>query len=91
MPIDHTSICVNRDIHKKTVDFYLDALKPLTYVKVMAFGDNEEAVGLGVGRKSDFWLIATEGDAPTSHFAFTANGKETTLPVVCYLLGNKLI
>ena len=74
MPIDHTSISVNKDLHKKTLDFYLAALKPLDYVKVMAFGPNEENVGLGVGHKSDFWLIAVDKEVPTSHFAFTANG-----------------
>jgi len=82
MPIDHTSITVSTDVHKKTVDFYLEALKPLGYEKLLAFGPNEESVGLGVKPRSDFWIIAKAGeDLPTCHIAFTAKGNPFLRPL----------
>jgi len=77
MPIDHTSICVKKEIHKKTVDFYLAALKPLRYKQVMALGPDGANVGLGLGPGSDFWVIASEENVPATHFAFTAEGMLT--------------
>jgi len=78
MPIDHTSIAVTKDLHKKSVDFYLTALKPLGYEKIMAFGPNEERTGLGVKPKSDFWIIAAdEAKVPNCHIAFTAPDRKT--------------
>jgi len=75
MPIDHIGIRVKQDDHKKTVEFYIATLKPLNYKKVMAIGPNEESVGLGAGRGSDFWIVTSDTHAPPSHFAFTAEGK----------------
>ena len=74
MPIDHTCVRVAKDAHKKAVDFYVAALKPLGYEKVMDFG---EAVGFGVrpGHGSDFWVSAADGNVPPTHFAFAADGE----------------
>ena len=74
MPIDHTGISVEKDLHKKVVEFYLAALAPLGYEKIMAFGLNEEATGLGVKPKSDFWLTAVDAKVAPLHFAFTSPG-----------------
>ncbi len=74
MPIDHISLFIPSDVHKKTVEFYLAALKPLNYEKMMAFGPNEEHVGLGVKPHSDFWLTSTDLPVPKTHIAFTASG-----------------
>jgi hypothetical protein len=72
MPIDHLGIPCPASEHKKVVDFYLAALKPLGYKQLLAFGP---AVGLGAGQ-ADFWITATP-DAPAKmdlHFAFTTTG-----------------
>jgi hypothetical protein len=75
MPIDHTAISVEKSLHKETVDFYLAALAPLGYEKVMAFGPNEEATGLGVKPKSDFWIMSVDVKVVPLHFAFTSPGE----------------
>lgn len=81
MAIDHFCITVPPSEHKKMVDFYLAALQPLGYTKMIAYGPNEEAVGLGVNGKADYWITATP-DAPAKlnlHFAFTTSGTPTTV------------
>lgn len=70
--IDHITLLVSD--YTRSRDFYLAALEPLGYAKVMEF--TREQVpglpcaitgGLGVGGKPDLWLRPTEGGplAPT--------------------------
>ncbi len=73
MPIDHISISVNKDLQKKVVEFYLQALKPLGYELVMEPFPGH--TGLGVKPMSDFWISSHDGTPPTVHVAFSAKGE----------------
>ncbi|MBE3042205.1 hypothetical protein IMZ48_06420 [Candidatus Bathyarchaeota archaeon] len=76
MTIAHTGIVVPRAIHADVVAWYLKALEPLGYKKIVDIG-----VAVGLGDKEfepDWWIIG--GDPPagaTSHTAFASPGKPT--------------
>ncbi len=74
MPFDHICLEVAADVHKKTVDFYIAALKPIGYEKLHTFGPNEAQVGFGVRPKPDFWVMSREASTNV-HFAFSAPGR----------------
>lgn len=81
--IDHTAIHVPAAVHKACVAWYTQALAPLNYAKLLAFGPNEEAVGFGDRTMAhhqmhtDWWILAASGDnkPATSHHAFRCKGK----------------
>lgn len=68
--IDHISLKV-RDLARSKA-FYEAALAPLGYAVIMEFG---VTVGLGAGRKPDFWLGVGEASGPM-HIAFAAESRE---------------
>lgn len=78
MPIDHTGIWVPKDKHEEAVNFYLAALKPLGYEKII--GEAGAWAGMGVNEKPDWFLMACD-TAPDrqSHIAFTAPGNYVRL------------
>jgi catechol 2,3-dioxygenase-like lactoylglutathione lyase family enzyme len=55
--------------------FYEQALAPLGYEVLMDFGDGQ-VVGMGIGRKPDFWFSSGEVSSPV-HVAFSAPDRET--------------
>jgi len=67
--IDHLSVNVGNLDRSKA--FYEKALAPLGYAAIMSFDD---AVGLGVPPKPDFWLVAS-GALATVHVAFRADSR----------------
>lgn len=76
MPVDHTSIPVPSSQFKEVVEWYLAALAPLGYKKIMDYG---VAVGLG-DPTPDFWLGSQDvsaGDAKVLpvHTAFHAKSE----------------
>lgn len=76
MPIDHTSIQVPLAKHAEVVAFYLAALEPLGYQRLMTVGPGGSVVGLGAGRKPDWWITGVEEEVKhRTHIAFTAPGK----------------
>ncbi|OIW34314.1 Glyoxalase/Bleomycin resistance protein/Dihydroxybiphenyl dioxygenase [Coniochaeta ligniaria NRRL 30616] len=78
MTIDHLSISVPPEDHKKTVGFYLAALAPLGYTRLATYGPNGEVVGLGADNHADCWIVAVPGAADKLgvHLAFrTADRK----------------
>ena len=68
--IDHTGIGVSNIERSKT--FYAAALAPLGYMVLMAFDD---AAGLGVAPKPDFWIGATKSPIAPTHIAFRADNR----------------
>ncbi|KAJ2899556.1 hypothetical protein MKZ38_002989 [Zalerion maritima] len=60
MPIDHTGLIVPADKHKDAVAFYLAALQPLGYKKIIEDGPGGMAVGLGADKKPDWWILAQQ-------------------------------
>jgi len=70
--IDHSGFHVS-DIEKSKA-FYEKALAPLGYAVISEFPE-WKVVGLGVGGKSDFWLVGDGADHP-NHIAFAAASKE---------------
>ena len=73
MTIAHTGIIVPQAIHADVVAWYLKALAPLSYKKLVDFG-----VTVGLGDKesaADWWVTARDEDAVKSHHAFLAQGK----------------
>lgn len=74
--IDHMTILVSD--YRRSVKFYLQALKPLGYAMTMQFDDVSYPqlpaaffAGLGVNGKPDLWLRPSGVVAPT-HVAFRA-------------------
>jgi catechol 2,3-dioxygenase-like lactoylglutathione lyase family enzyme len=65
--IDHTGV-TESDVAKSKV-FYSAALGPLGYAIIMEF---EDAVGLGVPPKPDFWIGKAKAGMPPIHVAFRA-------------------
>jgi catechol 2,3-dioxygenase-like lactoylglutathione lyase family enzyme len=68
--IDHTGVHATDLARSKA--FYSAALAPLGYVAIMEFDD---AVGLGVPPKPDFWLGKSKDAAPV-HVAFRAENRK---------------
>jgi catechol 2,3-dioxygenase-like lactoylglutathione lyase family enzyme len=68
--IDHIGIQVT-DVARSTA-FYEQALAPLGYKLVMAF---EQAAGLGIGGKPDFWIGGNQQPKDRVHVAFRAKGR----------------
>jgi catechol 2,3-dioxygenase-like lactoylglutathione lyase family enzyme len=70
--IDHIRLYVS-DL-QKSKDFYLAALAPLGYEKVMEF---PTSVGIGVQGKPDIWLTADEhGHIHGTHVALRADSRK---------------
>jgi len=65
--IDHTGVTVSNMVRSKA--FYRAALAPLGYAVIMEFDD---ATGLGVPPKPDFWLGQSKPGMPSIHVAFGA-------------------
>jgi hypothetical protein len=62
--------------HQQCVDWYLAALKPLGYAKLMEFGEKGEVVGIGANNVPDWWIVGSEkGSTVGCHIAFTAESK----------------
>jgi catechol 2,3-dioxygenase-like lactoylglutathione lyase family enzyme len=77
--IDHMTILVSD--YRRSVKFYLAALKPLGYAMTMELDDvtypqlpSAFFAGLGVGGKPDLWLRPSLTVAPT-HVAFRAESR----------------
>lgn len=76
MVLSHLGITVPQDKFQETLDFYLAALKPLGYKKMMQPAPG--VVGLGHTMVPDFWISAENQKMPAggaSHIAFY--GKRT--------------
>ena len=65
--IDHTGVAISDVAESKA--FYRAALAPLGYAVIMEFDD---AVGLGVPPKPDFWIGKAAQRATPMHVAFRA-------------------
>jgi catechol 2,3-dioxygenase-like lactoylglutathione lyase family enzyme len=65
--IDHISLRVT-DL-ARALAFYRAALAPLGYKVMLEFPD---AVGLGDGRKADFWITRSDQTINPTHIAFSA-------------------
>lgn len=73
MTIAHTGIIVPQAIHAEVVAWYLKALAPLAYKKLVDLG---VTVGLGDQESAADWWITSRGeDIVTSHHAFLAPGE----------------
>lgn len=77
--IDHMTILVSD--YRRSLAFYLQALKPLGYAMTMELDDvtyphlpSAFFVGLGVKGKADLWLRPSKAMAPT-HVAFRAESR----------------
>ena len=68
--LDHLIITVSDFEASKA--FYLEALRPLSYGVVMEFG---RAVGLGVGKKPDFFIREGTAVTPAIHIAFASHDR----------------
>jgi hypothetical protein len=74
MPLSHFGFAVPKDKYEAIVEWYLAALAPIKYEKVMDFGN---VVGIGANKVPDFWISTTD-DAPEKHrfhLAFHADGQ----------------
>ena len=69
--IDHTGVGVS-DIGKSKA-FYRAALAPLGYAVLMEF---EDAAGLGVAPKPDFWIGTADAAIAPVHVAFAAASRK---------------
>jgi len=76
MPVDHTGILCKKSDLDAVRDFYVAALKPLGYEKLVEINDGT-VIGMGANGKPDWWIGAVLDHAPNwgSHTAFTAPGK----------------
>jgi catechol 2,3-dioxygenase-like lactoylglutathione lyase family enzyme len=77
--LDHMTILVKD--YRRSVTFYLQALKPLGYAMTLELDDvtyphlpSAFFAGLGVNRKADLWLRPSKIIAPT-HVAFRAESR----------------
>ncbi len=70
--LDHVSIHVT-DL-EAAKSFYLAALEPLGYGLVMELPE-WKVIGLGVGGKADFWILA-DGTSKGVHIAFKAENRK---------------
>jgi catechol 2,3-dioxygenase-like lactoylglutathione lyase family enzyme len=77
--IDHMTLLVSD--YKRSLKFYLQALKPLGYALTMELDDvtypnlpSAFFAGLGVAGKADFWLRPSDG-VIGSHIAFRAENR----------------
>lgn len=79
--LDHLALSVPRDIYQAVLDFYLAALAPLGYEKLVSLFD-DRLVGLGsksspMPNKADFWISGLADftcEARYTHWAFVADG-----------------
>ena len=71
--IDHVSVKTSNQSTSRR--FYEKALAPLGYQVLMDFQDGQ-VVGMGIGRKPDFWFAAGEPSGPV-HLAFSAPDRAT--------------
>lgn len=71
--IDHVSVRTSNQATSRR--FYETALTPLGYEVLMDFEEGQ-VVGMGVGRKPDFWFSTGERSGPV-HVAFSAPDRAT--------------
>ncbi|MCJ1431100.1 hypothetical protein MMC27_000451 [Xylographa pallens] len=90
--LDHLVIYTSPSLHEATVAFYLAALAPLGYQKLVSMFDGI-IVGLGA-TSPDFWINAERRDVEhrevtNAHFAFRADGRVEDQATVdaCYAKG----
>ncbi|KAF2836500.1 hypothetical protein M501DRAFT_979700 [Patellaria atrata CBS 101060] len=74
MPISHTGITVPPERYEEIVNFYLKALAPIGYVKILDYG----SLACGLGPKDghpDWWIGNKEGVTPITglHVAFDSD------------------
>ena len=69
--IDHVSVKTSNQSASRR--FYENALAPLGYEILMEFHEGQ-VVGMGVGRKPDFWFSSGEASGPV-HVAFSARDR----------------
>src|SRR5262245_36107538 len=70
--VDHVSLVVSDLPTART--FYERALAPLGYEVVFDRGDH---VGLGAGKKPDFWIAPGKRTEPAVHVCFVAKDRAT--------------
>ncbi|KAM3441540.1 hypothetical protein NHJ13734_002845 [Beauveria thailandica] len=97
---DHVALSVPQDKYPAVVDFYIAALAPLGYEKLVSMFD-DKLVALGdknspMANKADFWLSGMAEsvvDKNYAHWAFTADGQHpqtgASLKSVC--LANRYV
>lgn len=71
--IDHVSVKTSNQAASR--QFFEKTLAPLGYEVLMEFEDGQ-VVGMGVGRKPDFWFSSGEASSPV-HVAFSAPDRAT--------------
>jgi catechol 2,3-dioxygenase-like lactoylglutathione lyase family enzyme len=71
--IDHVSVRTSNQASSRR--FYAQALAPLGYEILMEFEEGK-VVGMGIGRKPDFWFASGEPSGPV-HIAFSAPDRAT--------------
>jgi hypothetical protein len=73
--INHFLFYVRPDQYETVVSWYLAALAPLKFQKIMDFG---KVCGMGVeGKQPEFWIAQKESaGASDFHIAFTAKGMD---------------
>ncbi|HET6639286.1 MAG TPA: VOC family protein [Gemmatimonadota bacterium] len=71
--IDHVSVKTSNQAASRR--FYEKALAPLGYEVLMEFHDGA-VVGMGIGRKPDFWFSSGKPSSPI-HVAFSAPDRAT--------------
>ena len=77
--LDHFTFSVPEDQFETIVSWYLAALAPIKYGKIMEFPG---VIGIGANKQADFWIASKKDAARTSdfHLAFRAEGRLATAP-----------
>jgi hypothetical protein len=77
--LNHFLFYVTPDKYDTVVSWYLSALAPLKFAKIMDFG---HICGMGVEgstKQPEFWICQKESAGPSDfHIAFTAKGEQST-------------
>jgi hypothetical protein len=77
--LNHFLFYVTPDKYEAVVSWYLSALAPLKFAKIMDFG---HICGMGVEgstKQPEFWICQKESAGPSDfHIAFTAKGEQLT-------------
>jgi hypothetical protein len=74
--IDHLCLRVPQSKYEETVAFYLTALAPLGYKKIVEY---PIAVAMGEDKRPDFTIIASGDSLGNIHFCFGSKGQPTPL------------
>jgi hypothetical protein len=70
--IDHLCLRVPQSKYEETVAFYLAALAPIGYKKIVEY---PTAVALGEDKRPNFTIIATGESLGNIHFSFASKGE----------------